>query len=153
MTDFADAYVAQWERVATIRSAKRYVVPEGVEPKSLYPAVLEPLFLHPEVAALSDEARQYIAVQACYQFMNNIALLETDVVGQLASDLANRPHRVPVSPSMRQAALTVTVDEAYHAFAAREYIEQVERVTGIEPLALSADCHYATVLPRIRAKL
>jgi hypothetical protein len=153
MTEFAEAYVAQWERVATIRSAKRYVVPEGAAPASLYPAVLEPLFCHPEVAALSQQAREFIAVQACYQFMNNIALLETDVVGQLASDLANRPHRVPVSRAMRQAALTVTVDEAYHAFAAREYMEQVERVTGIAPLALSSDCHYASLVPRVRARV
>lgn len=151
--DFADAYVAQWERVATIRGAKRYVVPDGVAPETLYPAVLEPLCLHREVAALGAEARQFILVQACYELMNEIALLETDVVSQLASDLANRRHRVPLSAAVRQAALTVTVDEAYHAFAAREYMEQVQRVTGIAPQALRRHCHLAAVVPLVRKHL
>ena len=137
---FAESYLAQWERASTVRSAQRYALTRDVTGEDLFPARLQPLCDSPLVAALGPDARRFVLVQTCYRFMNEIALLETDVVAGLASDLANRPHRVALSEPVRQVALTIAVDEAYHAFAAREFITEVREATGIEPLEPQIVC-------------
>src|SRR5207237_8684797 len=48
--------------------------------------------------------------------------------------------RVALSEPVRQVALTIAVDEAYHAFAAREFITEVREATGIEPLEPQIVC-------------
>lgn len=137
---FAESYLAQWERAATVRSAKRYALTRDMTGENLFPARLQPLCDTPAVVALGPDARRFVLIQTCYRFMNEIALLETDVVGRLVCDLANRPHRVALSAPVRQVALTVAVDEAYHAFAAREFIAQVREATGIAPVEPQTQC-------------
>jgi hypothetical protein len=137
---YAESYLAQWERASTVRSAKRYALAPDVAGEDLFPARLQPLCDSPAVAALGPDARRFVLVQTCYRFMHEVALLETDVVAGLASDLANRPHRVALSEPVRQVALTIAVDEAYHAVAAREFVTQVRAATGIEPLGPQAVC-------------
>jgi hypothetical protein len=143
---FAESYLGQWERLATVRSTKRYALSGDIAGESLFPARLQPLCDVPAVGALGPAARRFILIQTCYWFMNEIALLETDVVSQLASDLANRPHRIDLSAPVRQVALTIAVDEAYHAFAAREFNAQVEATTGIRPVSMQRHCGLETAV-------
>src|SRR6266540_739102 len=109
-------------------------------------ARLQPLCDTPAVAALGPEGRRYVLIQTCLRFMNETVLLETDVVARLAADLANRPHRVALSAPVGQVALTIAVDEAYHAFAAREFIGQIREVSGIEPVDPQTTCGLALAL-------
>lgn len=133
---FAESYLAQWERLATVRRAPRYALAPGTTADELFPERLQPLCLFPEVIALGPDARRFLLIQACYALMNEITLLEVDAVSRLATDVANRPHRVALSPAVRQVALTVAIDEAYHAFAAREFMAQVEAATALPPQGL-----------------
>ena len=137
---FAETYLAQWERLATVRSARRSVVPAGVGADGLFPEMLQSFCRDPAVVALGAEARRFILVQGCLFFCHEIALVETDVVSGLATALANRPQRVELSAPVRQVALTIAVDEAYHAFAAREFVEQVEQATGLRTIAPPDRC-------------
>jgi hypothetical protein len=134
---FATAYLAQWEQRATVRGKKRYALSGSPTDDDLFPAALQPLCQHP---AVGPEARRFILAQTLYWMQEEIALLEVDVVSRLASDVANRPHRVALPASVRQVALTVAVDEVYHAFAAREFAEQVEHATGIRPMDPPRKC-------------
>ncbi len=143
---FAESYLAQWERVSTVRSTKRYALTRDVAGEDLFPARLQPLCDTPAVAALGPEGRRYVLIQTCLRFMNETVLLETDVVARLAADLANRPHRVALSAPVGQVALTIAVDEAYHAFAAREFIGQIREVSGIEPVDPQTTCGLALAL-------
>ena len=132
---FAAAYVAQWETRSTVRTARRFQLTEAIAANDLYPQLMDPLTAHPRVAERGPDARRFLLTQAAYTFMEEIALLETDTVALLAASLAHRPHRVPLSPAVREAALTVSVDEAYHAFAASEFIHRATELTGIAPMA------------------
>jgi rubrerythrin len=143
---FAESYLAQWERASTVRSTKRYALTRDIAGEHLFPARLQPLCDAPAVAALGPEGRRYVLIQTCLRFMNETVLLETDVVARLAADLANRPHRVALSEPVRQVALTIAVDEAYHAFAAREFIGQIREVSGIEPVDPQTVCGLALAL-------
>ena len=137
---FADAYLTQWERHATVRATKRFALAPDTLVDTLFPETMQALCREPEVVALGPAARRFLLVQSAYRYMNEIALLEVDVVSRLATDVANRPHRVDLSPTVRQVAMTIAVDEAYHAFAAREFTAGVEALTGIAPLELSRRC-------------
>jgi len=143
---FATTYLAQWERHATVRAARRYVLAGEVTGEALFPVVLQPWCDVPAVADRGADARRFLLIQSCYHFMEEIALLETDVVSRLAADVANRPHHVDLSPAVRQVALTVAVDEAYHAFAAREFIQQVRDATGVAPLDRPGVCQLTVAL-------
>lgn len=136
LDQFAESYLRHWEERATVRSARRYALTEAAAAEDLFPPVMEPLVADRRVAALGADARRFVLTQAAYGFMQEIALLETDNVGLLAAALAHREHRVPLSSAVCQAALTVSVDEAYHAFAAREFMERAIELTGIAPVAL-----------------
>lgn len=148
---FATTYLAQWERHATVRAARRYVLDGDVTGEALFPVTLQPLCDVPAVAARGADARRFVLIQSCYHFMEEIALLETDVVVRLAGDVANRSHRVELSPAVRQVALTVAVDEAYHAFAAREFIEQVREATGVAPMERQVRCQLTVALAAAQA--
>lgn len=133
---FAERYLVQWDRTSTVRSTKRYVLTPEMAGESFFPPVMQPLCDAPAVVARGPEARRFVLVQSCYDFMNEIALLESDVVSRLSSSLAHRAHRVAMSEPVRHVALTVGVDEMYHSLAAREFIGQVRSVTGIVPVGL-----------------
>ena len=136
LNGYSERYLKAWETHCTLRSLERYAVDAKTPPGSLYPDSLQPLYFIEEGRALSDEAKHFIQVQSFYQFMEFVAITETDIVVDLCSRLANDDHGVEIPPAARQVALTVATDEVYHAYVAREYIDQVTAATGIAPLPL-----------------
>ncbi len=131
LTDFSEAYLERWEARATVRGMPRYALPPGSGAESLFPIALQPMAAHPEVVERGEDARQIILVRTCYKWMEDIAVLETDVIGRLCAKVSHQRFAVEVPAAARQVALTVATDEAYHAFAAREFMGQVAEATGI----------------------
>lgn len=136
LTRFARGYLENWERKANVRAKSRYLPDAAENPVDLFPRLWLPLLEHPEIRRLGHAAEDFLILQTCYTLFNDIAVLETDEVGQLCADLAHRDRRVEIPMAVRQVALTVATDEAYHAFAAREYIDRIADLTGVRPLSL-----------------
>jgi len=136
LTRFARDYLDNWERKANVRAKPRYLPETAENPVDLFPRLWLPLLDHPEIRALGPEAQDFLILQTCYTLFNDIAVLETDEVGTLCADLAHRERRIEIPMAVRQVALTVATDEAYHAFAAREYVDRIAGLTGIAPLSL-----------------
>jgi hypothetical protein len=55
------------------------------------------------------------------------------VITDLCVKLVNHGMGAPLPESARQVALTVSTDEAYHAYVAREFLGDLERHAGIVP--------------------
>jgi len=111
----------------------RFQVENIVKGCDLFPSRLRPFVRHPEIVALGEDVVNQVLTRACYKWMEDIAHTETDDVGRLCGLLANAHHAVPIPPQARQVALTVMTDEAYHAYAAREFINGVAELTGVLP--------------------
>lgn len=130
---FSKTYLEQWEARSTVRNMGRFAPkPEDAE-TALMPTDFIPVVTKPAVVALGPAAARYLSAQSCYRMMEEIALLETDTVGAACNHLANGRHSVQIPTVTRQCALTISTDEAYHAFAAREFVELMSGINGIGP--------------------
>ena len=101
-----------------------------------FPVIRQPLTIHPDVIDLGENARTFALVQSSYKYMNDVALTETEVINHTAIRIANGRVAAILPSDVRQVALTVVIDEAYHALVARDFIVAVNESTGISPLPL-----------------
>jgi hypothetical protein len=135
LDSFSETYLEGWDARATVRSMSRFRPgPEsaGVE---LMPAEFVPALFAPELGSIGAEARDYLLTQKAYAMLEGVARHETDNVTAFATQMANGRYQVDLPRSTRQVLLTVAVDEPYHALAAREFMDDIVRIKGIEPLA------------------
>ena len=131
---YAQKYLLQWETSATIRGRARFRLTADLFPCDLYPAGAFPLLEHASVKALGKDAARTMLAWAAYQVQEDIANIEMQVVTDLCNSLALQKFHFSLPDSARQAALTIGTDEIYHAYVAREFIADAERLSGIASL-------------------
>lgn len=122
-----------WYAKATVRSTPRICVPDYSSDQLIYPVARCSICEHPLITALGAEARSYILTQAAYQFLYGVGLLETKFVIQCCLDMLHN-HIQGISDAAKLQALTVIIDEGYHAHVALDYIVQMKKKSAIEPL-------------------
>jgi len=134
-----ESYLKQWDHHSTIRWKKRFTLDKSHLASEIFPRQLQRLLFLPEVQQLGEEKIHTLLVRSSYKWMGDIAALEAKVVSRLCSDLANNKYQFSLTQNMRKVALTIGTDEMYHAFIAREYIDQLAELTGITPLVEQED--------------
>lgn len=147
---YSQGYLRQWDASATIRTRPRYRLPAHQSVGDLFPIALQPIARHPAVAALGKGAVEELLVRTAYMFQSAIASIEVEVVTALCNALAVRKLNFELPESARHVALTIATDEVYHAYAAREFIADVRRLSGIEPPSLDSDSEIAKAVALIK---
>lgn len=133
--EFCQDYLRQWETRATVRGKARYRLPPDIALlDDIYPVSMQPFAEHPAVLARGPEVLRELMIHSVYLMQADIASIETTIVGRLCCELAEKGPGCPVPESARQVALTIATDEAYHAYTAREFVEDVRQLSGIEPV-------------------
>lgn len=125
----------QWDKYASIRSKpRRFILKDSDE--YYFPVSRQPLCVHPLIVKLGDQAVRFILIQSVYKFMYEIAMLETEMVNSAACKVANNrlPYKFP--RDICHDAITVIIDEAYHAFVAVDFMRQVEDKTKIKAISM-----------------
>jgi hypothetical protein len=125
-----------WDRRSSIRSRPRRILEESEKNQLFFPIARQPLVIHPLVQKLGKDVAHYILIQTVYKFMFDIAILETEVVNTGALMVANDQLSMGFPPGLRHDALSIIIDEAYHAYVAIDYMDQVTQVTGIKPIEI-----------------
>lgn len=133
---YSQGYLRQWDASATIRTRPRYRLSATQSLGDLFPAALQPLATHPAVTALGKGAVEELLVRTAYKFQSEVASIEVEVVTALCNALSVRKLHFALPESARHVALTIATDEVYHAYVAREFIADVQRLSGIEPPSL-----------------
>lgn len=123
-----------WEKGSSIRTRPRRILSENEECDYYFPVSRQPLCIHPHVVSLGEETKISILTQSVYRFMTDIAILETEVVNHGALMVANNKLNIPFGDELRHDALSVIIDEAYHAYVAIDFINQIQSKTGIKPI-------------------
>lgn len=123
-----------WDRYASIRSRPRRYLAKDID-EFYFPHSRQPLCAHPLIVELGKDVEKYILIQSAYKFMHEIAMLETEMVNVAATKVANNRFSFQFPDDLRQDAITVVIDEAYHAFVAIDFMKQIEARTGIKPIA------------------
>ncbi|MFG6208189.1 diiron oxygenase [Pseudomonas retamae] len=138
---FADA----WEQRATIRTRPRRVLED--DERLIYPLSRQPLVLSDTFLRECPEQRDFALVQTLYKFINDVVIFETEIVDKTARSIAKNRFAVAFPFACRYDAMTVVVDEDYHALVAMDFMQQTVAMTGIEPIQLPDQIELSRAIP------
>ncbi|PQO95654.1 MULTISPECIES: diiron oxygenase [Pseudomonas] len=138
---FADA----WESRATIRTRPRRVLEN--DDKLIYPLSRQPLVLSETFLRECPEQRDFALVQTLYKFINDVVIFETEIVDKTARSIAKNRFSVAFPFACRYDAMTVVVDEDYHALVAMDFMQQTVAMTGIAPIELPDEIELSRAIP------
>jgi hypothetical protein len=125
--------VERWYATATVRNSARILVPSSDQGEFIFPRSRQPLADHPLVVARGHDAVAYVLAQSAYKYMYEIGLLETKYVIDCGLNIVNDKITGATDDEKREA-LTIVIDEGYHAYVALDFIIQMKAITGIEPI-------------------
>jgi P-aminobenzoate N-oxygenase AurF len=127
--------VERWYANATVRKSPRIVVPAGTKGEYIFPRSRQLLSEHPRILASGEDAVSYVLAQSAYKYMYEIGLLETRFVIDCGLNIVNNVIRGADDDEKREA-LTIVIDEGYHAYVALDFIIQMKACNGIEPVSV-----------------
>ncbi|WP_339472226.1 MULTISPECIES: diiron oxygenase [unclassified Pseudomonas] len=144
------AIADDWERRATIRTRPRRLLED--DDKLIYPVCRQPLVLCATFIEHCPQWRDFVLVQSFYKFINDVVIFETEIVDKTARSIAKNRFSVPFPLACRVDAMTVVVDEDYHALVALDFLQQTVAMTGIQPLEPPKEIELNRALPAAQAK-
>lgn len=115
-----------WDKVAGVRSRPRRIFAE--DNSYCYPIARQPLCLHKLVSNKGKEVTARILLQTAYKFMHDIAYVEIELINNTALKIYNGIIDLDIPKNTRNNMLSVIIDEAYHAYVAIDFIEQVKNI-------------------------
>ena len=140
-----------WERRATIRTRPRRLLEN--DDKLIYPLCRQPLVLSAAFLEHCPQCRDFVLVQSFYKFLNDVVIFETEIVDRTARSIAKNRFSLPFPLACRYDAMTVVVDEDYHALVALDFLQQTVALTGIQPLDLPGQIELSHALPAAQAQV
>ncbi|QXI28696.1 diiron oxygenase [Pseudomonas vanderleydeniana] len=139
------AFVEAWENRASIRTRPRRLLED--DDRLIYPLSRQPLANSGTLLAHCPEQRDFVLTQSLYKFINDVVIFETDIVDRTARRIAKDRFPVRFPLACRYAAMTVVVDEDYHALVAMDFMQQAIALTGIQPLAMPNEIELSRAIP------
>ncbi|KAF1025740.1 MAG: hypothetical protein GAK37_02811 [Pseudomonas sp.] len=133
-----------WERRATLRTRPRRWLED--DNKLIFPLSRQPLVLSATFIEHCPQWRDFVLLQTFYKFLNDVIIFETEIVDHTARRIAKNRFAVAFPPACRYDAMTVVVDEDYHALVALDFMQQTLALTGIAPLQLPAQIELSGAL-------
>ncbi|NWD66604.1 diiron oxygenase [Pseudomonas gingeri] len=140
-TSFAES----WESRASIRTRPRRLLED--DDRLIYPLSRQPLVSSESFLTLCPEQRDFVLLQSLYKFINDVVIFETDIVDRTARSIAKGRFPIAFPFACRYDAMTVVVDEDYHALVAMDFMQQTVAMTGIEPLELPEEIELSRAIP------
>lgn len=134
-----------WESRATIRTRPRRVLEN--DERLIYPLSRQPLVLSETFLRECPQQRDFALVQTLYKFINDVVIFETEIVDKTARSIAKNRFTVAFPFACRYDAMTVVVDEDYHALVAMDFMQQTVAMTGIEPIRLPDQIELSRAIP------
>jgi hypothetical protein len=140
------SHAETWEERSSIRSRpRRLAESDGL---GYYPADRQPLCIHPAILESGEHLQRFVLLQSFYRYMNDIIIFETEIVSDMALKIAKGRFPHPFPCVCRQDAMSVVVDEAYHAYVAMDYVCQTEMLTSVKPIEQDTEIELSRAIPR-----
>lgn len=144
---FADA----WEERATIRTRPRRRIED--DQRLIYPLSRQPLVQSATFQRACPHLRDFVLAQSLYKFINDVVIFETEIVDRTARRIAKDRFTVRFPFACRYDAMTVVVDEDYHALVAMDFLQQTIALTGLGPIALPTEIELSRAIPTALAQV
>jgi hypothetical protein len=120
--------------------------------KLIFPLYRQPLVLSATFLEHCPQWRNFVLAQSFYRFIHDIVVFETEIVDKTARSIAKNRFSLPLPLACRYDAMTVVVDEDYHALVALDFLQQAVELTGIQPLDLPGQIELSRALPAAQAQ-
>ncbi|MGB3123012.1 MAG: diiron oxygenase [Pseudomonas sp.] len=143
------SFADDWERRATVRTRPRRQLED--DDKLIFPVCRQPLVLSATFLEHCPQWRDFVLVQSFYKFLHDVVIFETEIVDKTARSIAKNHFSLPFPLACRYDAMTVVVDEDYHALVALDFLQQTVAMTGIQPLDLPEHIELSRALPAAQA--
>lgn len=98
------------------------------------------------------QLRDFVLVQSLYKFINDVVIFETELVDHTARRIAKNRFGIEFPFACRYDAMTVVVDEDYHALVAMDFMQQTIDMTGITPIPLPQQIELSRAIPTTLAR-
>lgn len=144
------SHQSAWEKYSSVRSRQRKIIEINDYHHYYFPLSKQPIATHPVVEALGEKAQQFVLLQSCYKFMHDVAIIETEVVNAGTLIVANNRLSYKFPKAVQIDAFTVLIDEAYHAYVAFDFLEQLIKKTNIVPITLPTTSPVVTALQEMQ---
>ncbi|MEG1081562.1 MAG: diiron oxygenase [Pseudomonas sp.] len=144
------SFANAWESRATIRTRPRRMVED--DQRLIYPLSRQPLVLSQTFERECPQLRDFALVQSLYKFINDVVIFETEIVDRTARKIAKDRFAIRFPFACRYDAMTVVVDEDYHALVAMDFMQQTIALTAIEPIALPTEIELSRAIPAALAR-
>ena len=138
-----------WEERATIRTRPRRRLED--DGKLIFPISRQPLVMGATFVRECAHLQEFVLVQSLYKFINDVVIFETEIVDKTARSIAKDNFAIRFPFACRYDAMTVVVDEDYHALVAMDYMQQTIALTGIEPIELPPEIELSRSIPKALA--
>jgi P-aminobenzoate N-oxygenase AurF len=143
-----------WEQFSTIRARpQRNLMACKNQSGDFYPLAKQAMCIHPEIIKLGEEVKHYLLIQSFYRYALDIIELETDIVNQSTMYIVNKKLPVNLNYESRRDALTIIIDEAYHAYVALDGLLQIENLTGIKPISFDYDMSITKAISLVKRSI
>ena len=139
------SFVDAWEGRATIRTRPRRIVEN--DERLIYPLSRQPLVLSDTFTRECPHLRDFALIQSLYKFINDVVIFETEIVDKTARSIAKDNFAIRFPFACRYDAMTVVVDEDYHALVAMDFMQQTIALTGVEPIQLPLEIELSRAIP------
>ncbi|WP_156356744.1 diiron oxygenase, partial [Pseudomonas sp. NBRC 111142] len=136
---------------ATIRTRPRRRIED--DQRLIYPLSRQPLVQSATFQRACPHLRDFVLVQSLYKFINDVVIFETEIVDRTARRIAKDRFTVRFPFACRYDAMTVVVDEDYHALVAMDFLQQTIALTGLEPIALPTEIELSRAIPSALAQV
>lgn len=143
---------SRWEKYASIRTRPRRILEEE-ENVYYFPLERQPICIHPMVEKTGEGRRHYILIQSLFKYLNDIANIEKDIINRVAYNITKDAYGIKFSRDIKQDALSIIIDESYHAYVALDFIDQIERKTQTTSLPLPIDTELSLAIKYIKGIL
>jgi hypothetical protein len=131
-----------WHTRAAVRTqVRRAFSRDRDEGKLLFPPDLIPYMSHPLIAGVARSSSEELISKHLYQYLLFTTNFEISIVNRVTHRLAIASLPVGVPDSIRLDALKIYTDEGYHAVFSLDLIEQIRKITGIQPAPYTFDSY------------
>ncbi|WP_191488321.1 diiron oxygenase [Pseudomonas sp. FEN] len=138
-----------WEERATIRTRPRRRLED--DGRLIFPISRQPLVMCATFIRECAHLQHFVLVQSLYKFINDVVIFETEIVDKTARSIAKDNFAIRFPFACRYDAMTVVVDEDYHALVAMDYMQQTIELTAIEPIELPTEIELSRSIPKALA--
>jgi hypothetical protein len=121
----ADPVLRAWDNRSSVRTKPRKITSELESGKSLFPRSLLPIVEHEALTHLCPETINSLLNLRLFLYLDFTTVLEQEVVNPVLVDISNGLADLEFSPALRIDAHRIYVDEAYHALAAVDLVQQI----------------------------